>query len=534
MSFWNPAEIIGDRAGNLAYSLHKYLILNRAWNEGLLPLGYQEVPGDLMVRLGNKPYVDVVKACTALLPAALDANCTEKLLTYYTDKLEEHPELHDKIEFELVHNVYTPSTEKQLMELESVLSPQELGSFKHKLMEMTAGIFKRYTAVRDEDLKSLRLLEQRRCERTNRQIGSSVPDTLALAVELLKDARSLATPQFARMARLAFVGNQYLKGLVAAGALGEDDVDDFNRSIETVASVLERDFAQVIVGDQSIADFMTHYGHLRPGTYDITRLPYCKSPEYFAGGDGASLQTASRPAPGVSRPAMASKISGFLHAFPIEIDPGFLLQFIEETTQYRELFKFEFTKNLSIALELLAEAGERLGFSREELEHLSLECIQGISDTSSTSDIKSAWRSQIEGRRQVERLCEYVSLPGIVFGPADLDYVQALAARPNYVSQQTVEGELVDVESLPASEYDRVRGNIALLEKADPGFDWLFSRNIKGLITRFGGVASHMAIRCAEFGIPAAIGCGELLYTHLKGKRVVVLDCRNHRITAVR
>ena len=38
MSFWNPAEIIGDRAGNLAYSLYRYLILSRAWNIGLIPL----------------------------------------------------------------------------------------------------------------------------------------------------------------------------------------------------------------------------------------------------------------------------------------------------------------------------------------------------------------------------------------------------------------------------------------------------------------------------------------------------------------
>ena len=37
MSFWNPAEIIGDRSGSLSYSLYRYLILNSAWNSGLVP-----------------------------------------------------------------------------------------------------------------------------------------------------------------------------------------------------------------------------------------------------------------------------------------------------------------------------------------------------------------------------------------------------------------------------------------------------------------------------------------------------------------
>ena len=50
---------------------------------------------------------------------------------------------------------------------------------------------------------------------------------------------------------------------------------------------------------------------------------------------------------------------------------------------------------------------------------------------------------------------------------------------------------------------------IVIIEGADPGFDWIFSQKIAGLITKYGGANSHMAIRCAEFSIPAAIGCGE-------------------------
>ena len=73
--------------------------------------------------------------------------------------------------------------------------------------------------------------------------------------------------------------------------------------------------------------------------------------------------------------------------------------------------------------------------------------------------------------------------------------------------------------------YDLLKNNIVAIENADPGFDWIFSKRIKGLITKYGGVNSHMAIRCAEFGIPAAIGCGEQRFESLLSKDKIILDC---------
>ena len=47
----------------------------------------------------------------------------------------------------------------------------------------------------------------------------------------------------------------------------------------------------------------------------------------------------------------------------------------------------------------------------------------------------------------------------------------------------------------------------------------LFSHGIKGLITKFGGSNSHMAIRCLELEIPAIIGMGEKKFNDLRSKR---------------
>ena len=55
----------------------------------------------------------------------------------------------------------------------------------------------------------------------------------------------------------------------------------------------------------------------------------------------------------------------------------------------------------------------------------------------------------------------------------------------------------------------------------------MFSKGISGLITKYGGANSHMAIRSAEIGIPAAIGVGEILFDKLKTYKMIELDSLN-------
>jgi len=50
------------------------------------------------------------------------------------------------------------------------------------------------------------------------------------------------------------------------------------------------------------------------------------------------------------------------------------------------------------------------------------------------------------------------------------------------------------------------------------------------LITKYGGVASHMSIRCSELGLPAAIGCGDILFEQLQNSQKVMLDCKYEHI----
>ena len=84
--------------------------------------------------------------------------------------------------------------------------------------------------------------------------------------------------------------------------------------------------------------------------------------------------------------------------------------------------------------------------------------------------------------------------------------------------------------TLSSKQKNNLTGKIILIENADPGYDWIFTKNPSALITKYGGVASHMAIRCAEIGLPAAIGCGELIYEQLKNSSKLLLDCKHQEI----
>ena len=72
-----------------------------------------------------------------------------------------------------------------------------------------------------------------------------------------------------------------------------------------------------------------------------------------------------------------------------------------------------------------------------------------------------------------------------------------------------------------------------IIESADPGYDWIFSHGIAGLVTKYGGANSHMAIRSAEFGIPAAIGLGEVDYQQFRVARLLELDCAGRQLRVI-
>ena len=76
----------------------------------------------------------------------------------------------------------------------------------------------------------------------------------------------------------------------------------------------------------------------------------------------------------------------------------------------------------------------------------------------------------------------------------------------------------------------KTKGKMIFLESADPGYDWIFTKKITGLITKFGGSNSHMSLRCYELGVPAIIGCGEELFEKWKNYEEIEIDFDSKKI----
>jgi len=117
-------------------------------------------------------------------------------------------------------------------------------------------------------------------------------------------------------------------------------------------------------------------------------------------------------------------------------------------------------------------------------------------------------------------------LPPLIVEPDDvLAFVQP-ALQPNFITQKAVVAPVAGGTDPSRS----LSGTIACIESADPGYDWIFSRGVAGLVTAYGGVNSHMAIRAGELGVPAVIGAGEQLYRRWSAARRLSLDCANRKV----
>ena len=215
--------------------------------------------------------------------------------------------------------------------------------------------------------------------------------------------------------------------------------------------------------------------------------------------------------------------------FTFDVDT--LNRFIVRSVQLREAVKLEFTKNLSNALSLLVEFGKYHGLTRESLAFAPIDTYLTLANRNFSEDWLRSARKQIDlNQKRYDFTCA-IHLPDLIFSEADTQVISLQRRRPNFITQKRVIAECfdLDAEFNFDGELD-LEGKIVLIENADPGYDWLFTKRIGALVTKYGGAASHMAIRCAEFGLPAAIGCGEQIFSQLRRVDSAILDCAERKI----
>lgn len=529
MPDWNPAEIIGIRPGALALSLYRYLLMDTTWATQRAEYGYRNVHAQpLLTEFCGHPYVDIRSSFNSFLPAAIDDDLGTRLVDYYITRLERNPHLHDKVEFDVVPTCYTLEFTdwRERLEEEGDFAPMEIDRLGDGLRVITHNAFLRNSG----DLAAVETA-QRRCT----EIIDQVPAPLERALALLDDCRNFGAIVFAHLARSAFVAIALLRSAVRTRVISQAAMHSFMGSLRTISRRMSDDLIGICIGKLERDTFIARYGHLRPGTYEIT------SQSYFEMADDliprtTDRMTARKPAD-ISNYAWESEREAFGKALKkagLSADLAVIEKFMREAIEGREYAKFALSRNISGALDALSEFGMRHGMTRESLSHVSIRDIMALHENGMSvgENFDRLSYSAREGARKL-RMAYAIELPALIFSERDFTYFSCDADQPNFVGNKHILAKCVSVDHDSALSVIRLGGKIVLLSRADPGFDWLFGSSIAGLITQYGGANSHMTIRAAEHGIPAAIGVGPTLYRKLTTARVLELNARTRQIQVV-
>jgi glutamine kinase len=533
MADWNPAEMLGEHPKPLDTSLYKYLITQSTWAQARASLGYKDVrPRKLMNDIAGYPYINAEVSFESLCPASLPGPISQRLVANRIAFLCERPELHDKAELEIMFtcaDVVRPPRTRFL--LQSGFSKSEVDLVEKALTLLTSAFLTDKRTILKEDLQRREVL-MKWLEDSPSLIGKSIDPSIKLEyiANGLKNCRDLGTYSFARLARLAFVGRDLLARLVISGAFTLAEYERFWKSVDTVAWRVTRAIRDLSRGRVSKSEFDREFGHLRPRTYDITSRRYDQSE--FVLPDASQKEVIIDEQPLRLLPHTHSRISIGLSLARLPSDSQEFLNYVSVFIREREKSKFEFSAVLSACLETIADVGGGLGLDRTELSFLTVTDIleARAMQLKARKDLKLFWTDKINWRKAKWEEAENIRLPSVILSSDDLNVVRPTKSQPNFITSRHAAGQIIVIENnLPQSGID-LSHKIVVMEAADPGFDWIFSHPIAALVTKYGGAASHMAIRTAQFGIPAIIGCGEELYCEFCSHRRAIIDCRQGRV----
>jgi adenylylsulfate kinase-like enzyme/phosphohistidine swiveling domain-containing protein len=518
MPDWNPAEIVGLRPRPLSLSLYRELITDAVWAYQRDNYGYQNLRSfPLLVSFHGLPYIDVRVSFNSFVPRDLSSDLAGRLVNYYTDCLLSQPQLHDKVEFEVIFSCYTLDLPQRIGGLtDRGFSQVDIAELSGALRRLTNRIIHGESALWRRDRAKIDILAQRLPT-----ISQAGIDRISRIYWLLEDCKRYGTLPFAGLARAGFIAVQLLRSFVAVGVLGETDHASFMARLDTVGSRIGRDFAQL-----PKAEFLARYGHLRPGTYDILSPRYDEAPDLYFDWAAARPVTGEPPRFALSIEQLRH-IERLIKEHELEIDVLSLMEFIKAGIEGREYAKFVFTRSLSDALLLIRELGRDYGLSAEDCAFLDYDAIRTL--YSESASVRDTLVDSIARGRERYALTRNLVLPPLIASPNDVFAFHQPRSEPNFVTGKRVTAPVASISDPPAS----FAGKILFVPSADPGFDWIFTRGIAGFITQFGGANSHMAIRASELGIPAVIGAGEVLYQRWQAARKLCVDCTNQQVQSI-
>jgi len=519
MPDWNPAEIIGIRPKPLAFSLYKELITDGVWAYQRSNYGYRNLRSfPLLLSLGGLPYIDVRVSFNSFIPNDLNHKLANKLVNYYLNRLENNESMHDKVEFDILFSCYTFDLPERIKDLSNNgFTKREQNTLLKHLKKLTNKIIDEKNGLWKKDINRLTELEKRQVI-----INNSNLNILDKIYWLLEDCKRYGTLPFAGLARAGFVAVQLLQSILNLGIITKKDYEMFMESLETISSSLQEDF------NLNKGSFLKKYGHLRPGTYEITIPRYDENPNlYIKNEQNTAPKTQEKRKNFSLSQEKINKLEKLIKAHGLDQSVTSIFNFIKSAIEGREFAKFIFTKSLSDILSLIKILGKRYNLDPEQLSYSNINDFKQAYST--TSNIKDILNKSIKiGINNYSATC-MITLPPLIKNPEEIFSFHLTSSDPNFITQKIIQAEVV----FEGAHNSDLKGRILMIENADPGYDWIFLHDITCFITKYGGINSHMAIRAAELGIPAVIGSGEVLFESWSKSKILNIDCANKTVRII-
>ena len=527
MSDWNPAEMIGTNPTKLSFSLYSELITDEVWSKQRKQYNYKDVhPNRLMHDLAGSPYIDLRTDFNSFLPSNLGSNIEKKAIDFYINKIKKKPHLHDKIEFDVVPTCYNFSASKYL---QSFLNLKEQKIYLNKLKDINKSvIIKGENNIFKKDIKKIDFLDEE-LQRFNKIKSSSIQKIFFL-VDLCKNYGTLP---FSGIARSAFIATSVLRDLQKKSIIKQKELSLFYENINTITNELNTDLYRLKVKKINKALFLKKYGHLRPSTYLITSKSYKDGfNQYFSIKKIKKKENNKRKKKFTK--ASIQKINKFFVSKKLGFDFNDFYQFASESIKQREYAKYVFTKVINEIFNNLKILGNEMKINLNDLEHISIKTILEAYNNLGIDKMRNILRKEISKNKKFYKISLAIKLPDVITSSKDVLFHYETNSSGNFITNMKVDGKIKVLNQKNIKNRNiKLEGLIICREKADPGIDYIFYHNIKGLVTKYGGPNSHMAIRCMELGIPAAIGMGEKKYKFFSKQNRIEINCQNKKIESL-
>ncbi|NTV29740.1 MAG: phosphoenolpyruvate synthase, partial [Candidatus Omnitrophica bacterium] len=208
-----------------------------------------------------------------------------------------------------------------------------------------------------------------------------------------------------------------------------------------------------------------------------------------------------------------------------------LFRFLREAIEGREYAKFVFTKSVSEVLRLVKEIGAQYGFSADDMSYVNITTLLNLYSVLDHRDFVEILGQEIGNNKTFYHHNKFIRMPQIIIEPEDIYCFELVSGLPNFIGTRKVRADVLPEDQFETQD---LSGKVVFIESADPGYDWIFSRNIGGLVTMYGGANSHMAIRSAELNITAVIGAGEKNFKEWVLARTLEIDPVNKLVHSVK